>query len=772
MALNKYIFFITFLFIGLNLYSQNQVSMVKGLLMDDSGPVAFANILVMDIDSAFVDGTTSDNVGNFSLINIPYGKYIIKISFLGYETIVSTHYIDKQMYDMGRLLLHPSSVFMKEVVVTASRPIYALENGVLITNVEGTLLNSIGSASDVLEKIPGINMKEGIVNVFGKGVPIIYINHRKCMDQKELERLQSSEIESVELIKNPGSRYDAEGKAVLIINTKKTVSGLSIQLSETLEQSIYLGDEENLSLSYGNKGLSLFASFYHCYEKKKVDENTLYTINADTLWKQEIKFPYKYKFANYNFSGGFDWSVNDRHSFGVQYQTSFSETRNKVRSTQFITANDLFYDDVKSLYTINDDPKRHLLNAFYQGVFNDNFILQFDFDYLKNKTQSIQHTDEQSYITGNRIVETDSYSLFDLYAGKLTIDYDMKNIGKLQFGAEFNNIRGNGYYFNEDGYVKNNIYTNHENKAAGFINYQKVFGKLELAAGVRYEYSKELSTEGIQKIEKVNKRYHDFYPNITLAREFGLIRMALSANRKTKRPSFVQLNNNNVYVNRFLTQKGNPYLEKEGIYEINYQMIYRFLNIGLGYTFLKKPISYTFESDPITSAESILSYKNYQKYQKVDFLISANYSLGIWKSEITGGIIQPFFDMEQKLKNRTDFSCSFYNDFVLPCDFIFSLNYSYQSRYNSYIEQLKGFNRVDFRLRKSFFNKSLELNFFVHDIFDGVKEGTIMNVGNFIFDQDRKRESRTFSLSIRYKFNNSKKNYRGQNAAQDDINRL
>ena len=78
----------------------------------------------------------------------------------------------------------------------------------------------MGSANDVLERVPGITRKSNdVLEVLGKGQPVIYINGRQIRDKTELEQLSSGEIASVELVTNPGARYDATAKAVVRIRS-------------------------------------------------------------------------------------------------------------------------------------------------------------------------------------------------------------------------------------------------------------------------------------------------------------------------------------------------------------------------------------------------------------------------------------------------------------------------------------------------------------------------------------------------------------------------
>ena len=91
-----------------------------------------------------------------------------------------------------------------------------------MTNVEGTVLAGSHDVTDVLLHVPGmVTTANGDLEVFGQGQPVIYINNRKVQSDSEVKQLTPSEIKSVELITNPGARYDASGKAVLNILTVK-----------------------------------------------------------------------------------------------------------------------------------------------------------------------------------------------------------------------------------------------------------------------------------------------------------------------------------------------------------------------------------------------------------------------------------------------------------------------------------------------------------------------------------------------------------------------
>ena len=84
---------------------------------------------------------------------------------------------------------------------------YKLNGEGITTSVVGTSLEKVGSIEQLLTMIPYVTAKNGNVEVFGRGTPEIYINGRKVTDFIELERYQSDDIKSVEVINNPGAQY-------------------------------------------------------------------------------------------------------------------------------------------------------------------------------------------------------------------------------------------------------------------------------------------------------------------------------------------------------------------------------------------------------------------------------------------------------------------------------------------------------------------------------------------------------------------------------------
>jgi hypothetical protein len=691
---------------------------VSGKIIEVSSgnPLEYANIVLLSLpDSTFVAGTVSNESGLFQFANVNSGKYLLKISFIGLEIGFVSFEVSANPVDLGDIHLKESNVLAEVVITSKIPPFQSSINGGIVANVSSTLLSSVGTANDVLQRMPGVVADNGKITVFGKGAPIVYINNRKVRDMSELERLESSEISTVELITNPGAKYDAEGRAVLLIKTKTKINGFSAQLTERLRQGNYLGDNENFSISYTKDKLNLFATYYHNFNKRETTEDHQFTVkNMDGMWQHATLLPgYWYSYNSQQFSPGFDFSINDRHAIGGQYQFYNSDSKEVTPINATTHLNNVPYETLQSQSNSTGNAYQHLVNVFYNGDFNAHFSLRFDFDYLKNYDDSEQHSEETVNSTETNTVDIFNQTDYDLYAGKLTNSYK-SSVGLIEFGGAYNYITGSGFV-HSNGYTDNSEFTNIEQKAAGFVSYSHKLSAINVAAGLRYEFTSEHFTEGSNQNPIIDRTYSDFYPNISFSTTLKSVDLNLAFNKRTQRPSFTQLNGNVIYINRFVFQKGNPYLNKSNIYDVNLQAILKPFYFNAGYYYVKNPVLLFFKEQE-NDANAILStYANFPKKQGLNATLNFNHKISFWQPNYTIGVEKPFFSSEydgQTIEyNQPNYFFRAYNDFTLPRGLVLSCNFRYQSGRQDGFFESKSYQQLDLGIRKSFFLQHITSEF-------------------------------------------------------------
>ncbi|WP_294454009.1 carboxypeptidase-like regulatory domain-containing protein, partial [uncultured Bacteroides sp.] len=177
-----------FTVVGFILPENLSAQSVSGKLIDEnSHPLPYANVVLLSLpDSAFVSGTVSGEDGSFTLETTSENQ-IVKISSIGHKTV----YKPTVPANIGIVQLASDAQMLGEVVVKGNLPVTRMKGDAMVTSVENSVLSKVGSANDVLTKIPGITKKQDAFEVFGKGTPLIYINGRKLHDLSELEQLNS-----------------------------------------------------------------------------------------------------------------------------------------------------------------------------------------------------------------------------------------------------------------------------------------------------------------------------------------------------------------------------------------------------------------------------------------------------------------------------------------------------------------------------------------------------------------------------------------------------
>jgi iron complex outermembrane receptor protein len=163
-----------------------------------------------------------------SFINLKEGNYRLAVTHVAHKPMVTAPFSFSNEELKKDLQMVKLSAALKDVSVTAKKPMVEVKADKMIVNVEGTI-NATGSdALELLRKSPGVQVdKDDNISLSGKNGVQVYIDGRPtplaAADLAQfLKNLQSSQIESIELITNPSAKYEAAGNAGIInIKLKK-----------------------------------------------------------------------------------------------------------------------------------------------------------------------------------------------------------------------------------------------------------------------------------------------------------------------------------------------------------------------------------------------------------------------------------------------------------------------------------------------------------------------------------------------------------------------
>ena len=237
--------------------------------MDKSGPVEFATIeLYSSADTLkIVKGNLSDSLGRFVLSELAQGSYIIEVRMLGYQPLKTNVQIPKQKkeIDVGIITIETDSYLLAGVTVTSQKALIKKTTEGFVINAKDNITQAGGTATDILKNTPTVVVDaEGTITLRGKS-PLIMVNGRNS-NFSNPNLIPASSIESIEIINNATSKYDANAESgiINIILKKSSSSGtngaFSVGFGEgakgRLSSSAQLNHKSkklNFGISYDNR---------------------------------------------------------------------------------------------------------------------------------------------------------------------------------------------------------------------------------------------------------------------------------------------------------------------------------------------------------------------------------------------------------------------------------------------------------------------------------------------------------------------------------------
>ena len=748
---------------------------VSGKVLDEKqNPIPYANVVILSAkDSAFIAGTTTLKDGRFSINNVASGN-ILKASFIGYEPYFKTLSGQETL----TIVLKEDAKMMKEVVVKGNAPLHKMTSEGIQTNIENTILSKLGTCEDVLAHVPGLTKKKDGYEVFGKGTPIIYINGRQMRDATELERLKSSDIKNVEVITNPGSKYNATVRAVVKIRTKKAVGdGFGFDTRSSYYQSENVDLSERLNWKYRHNRLELFGGHAYSLDNGNYPSTTTTIVHADTLWQQDFTQEVTEKKSIFKNTIGADYQLNDSNSVGIKYMLNFlHDSPQPFTLSSDVMANGTFYDHINTFATCKQSHRpSQFINLYYVGKIGK-MDIDFNADYLYNKQNNHIASREESRNKTSRTVTSDNQERNRLIASKLTLGYPVLG-GNLSVGAEYTYTNRNDTYSNPENYVPSSSAQLKESNIAPFMEYKHMLSICQLTAGLRWEAVRFNYYENGQHIANQSRSFSNLFPSISAATQIGDLQMQLSYAARTRRPSYSQLSNNVIYGNRFLMQSGNPLLQHEYIHDISLGAMWKFIQFGISYNDRRHAIVFWSEQDSHNSAISRLTYTNIPSIKTISTQLAFSPTIGIWTPEFTALMKKQWLTLHTSTKtyklNKPIWQFSFNNTFDFGKGWLLSMESYLVTKGNSEISSLAS-NRgsLDINLTKSFLKDRLALRIGGTDLFHTQKEGGISYTESMETQYIGTYDSRQFVLTVTYKFNTSRSKYKGTGAGQAEKNRL
>ncbi len=768
--MKKIILILIILIVAFPGFCRNITGKVVG---EEALPLDYVNVVLLKADSTYVSGTITDENGMFLFENEEDSSKYIRISSIGY--VAKTLDLPASG-NLGVITLEPTTIMLGEVVVKSNRPATAIKGDALVTNVAGSHLEHAGTANDVLTQVPMVLGRDGNFEVFGKGAPAIYVNGRELRDLSELSQINSADIRNIEVITNPGAKYDASVKSVICIRTKRPQGeGFSGNIRAQGAWQKYFRNVDWANLKFRNGGLEMFANlglikgkFYSTGISDMVTRST--SVLEENLSGANIMHSNEF-FGK----AGISYLISDRHSVGASYSNGLIKWKEVSTQVTSIRSDGVLLDNLN----LNQDARSNTLPKHYANVYYGGNIaglnIDFNIDYLWRKVTRSVWGEETSEFNENSVISSIGHNRGRMFAEKLALSYPLWK-GSIEVGEEFISSRVTSDYTTDAAIVGNADTRVDENNMAGFIDIAQSFGNFNASVGLRYECVRFSYFENGQRDDDQSRVYNNLFPSLSVSTMIGNVQLAFNYAHKTQRPGYSELDGTIGYINRLTLESGNPYLKSEKIHSLELMGAWRHFFGQLSYTYKKDPIMNTTCPYGEDGVIKLLTLDNFPEIHNLQAFIGGQFQIGIWQPRVNVGILKQWLtidtsDGRRKLDNPIGL-IQFHNAIHLPGDVWMNVDMQWMSAGNDKNSFVKSSSYLNAKLYKAFFGNKLGVTVEVTDIFNKGNRYTEMINKDITVSKLMTTNNRTFMLTLQYTFNSSRDRYRGQGAGTNEINRF
>lgn len=782
------------------IYAQSSYKIIGQILDQETNkPLIRATVTIHNKnDSSQVAGHYTDKNGNFNISIPTSGEYYIRCTYVSYDTYYKDIVINTETTNLKTIYLKQTPIKTKSIQILADKEAIqiGLDKKVFKINQEAENLGS--TATDVLANIPSVTVdQDGSVSMRGSSDLKILIDGRpsNLSGSDALDQIPASMIESIELITNPGAKYEAEGTAgmINIVTVREKLKGISSMIN------LNLGTDDDGNMKYNG---SLNGSYN--VGKFRINANLTGRFNKGFGKSSEYREAYigldtsiltnnNMNITRRNFMSGklnVDYSLNPKNILSY----SFSINNRKRYSNAF---NDFEYHNDES-YTrqeINNPDMQNIENAIsYKHLFeNKGHELFFDMYYTMFNNN--QHKDykqlnyNQDILYSTNLEQTKQNTNSNLFTIQTDYALPIGETIKLEAGGKLSRRDNHNDILYEDMidniFVKNdrksNIYNYIESIYALYTTFSSKIGNLKYQLGIRSETTVSDFNSEKNLEEKFNKNYTGLYPSLYLSYNLNE-NHSLNANiaRRLRRPGYRELNPIIDYEDPLNLRSGNSDLNPESLYltELGYMLNY-------DYTTITATLFYRYVDDMIQMYRTI--YAGDTMITK-PYNISNSKNLGLelifmqritewWKIDCN----YSFFSTEIDANNLTNGSNRNGNIWSTRIKSSMNWDKKYElqlsGRYNSGMVHAQGkFDpnfSADMAIKYNFLDGDASISFNIRDIFNTSKWQGYTYQDNVFYSQwNHEHNSRQFTLGFSYKINNYKQKIertkRGEDVGADD----
>ncbi|RKR80116.1 outer membrane receptor protein involved in Fe transport [Mucilaginibacter gracilis] len=756
--------------------------MLKGTIADSASrnKLAFITIKLNNDKGETIRAGVTKEDGSFAFSSLAPATYHIVIVAIGYQPKIFSLDLQKDS-DLGTVVLKQQSNSLKEVSVTATKPIIKQKADRIIYDLSADPESKSSSVLAMMHKIPYITL-DGQDNILLKGNSSfkVLINGKPSASVESnlnaiLKSMPASTIERIEVITIPPSKYDGEGLAgiINIITVKKVSNGYTGTLNAN--ESFPVGGPGaggSFTAKSGKFVISAFAGASIVNNPQTSFTNSRETFDAaptSLLQTGERRANNKTAYFGTEMSYEIDslhlisGQINLNGSRATDYMSQASQLNGSPVVTQ---AYDLLNNNKGTSYggdaAINYQigfkaVKNRLLTFSYQYSGNRNnrngdvaITNPVNFNtpnYTQNDKQNFnEHTLQADFVTPIKHINIEAGVKGILRTSNSNFGYNSFNSTTGQFDLNT---------------ALSNQYTNKQNVFSTYNFYQINLKSWNINAGVRVEET-VIRADFISTATTADQDYFNVLPSISVGKNLSdQTALNFGFSQRIRRPGINRLN---PYINRSnpnFEVTGNPNLRPvllndiQAGYSSNKKLS---LNIGLDYSFMNNLDLQVADFDPATQITRT-TYENTGKSSSAGSNLSVSYPVSkVYNVSLNGNVmylwLQGISDGVVVHNNMLMYSFSFSNGFRFDKGWAVNADLNIVSRNPTGLQGYSnGFFGTAFSANKELIKNKLGFAVRVNNPFTGYRNNVARTFGPDFNQLYNSRDYyRSFGISLNYKF--------------------
>ena len=647
---------------------------------------------------------------------------------------------------------------LNEVVINQNKKTFTNTNGTIKVDVANSIFSSIPNAVELLAKLPTVQVSvdRESITVIGKGNPLIYIDNQK-VGLNDLNTLAVADIKTIEIIQNPSSKYEAEGRSVILITRKfGKKDSFKTEISEVASFKKNYNNYLGFNSSFKKSRLELKANFNYNrlnpWESHSID----YQIpSAEIASKYDVMAETKRK--QYVFGGGLFYKINEDDYFSVNVSGKLQSDTFPINT---ITDNKN-KDVINNVVTYSDNSgRKNFVNSFlnYQKkiksidaqVFTGFQYSNFDQTSLSNVHDNFNNTEFE--LSQNR----DQRFKVNVFSGRIDLEKKFKNEMKLEAGGLYSSANSKSdfdifYYQNNKNEISH--YDFSEQNLAGYSQLSGKIKKIDFSVGFRVENT---NVDGKFKSDLeplVDKNYTKFFPKAEFTFPIDSVKsISINYAKSISRPNYSSLSQGATYINPYFLYARNIFLDPTIIDEISTTFQYHDKSVRFSFAKSKDPVYSSFSFDDQTN---IMTFKdiNFDKSSAftVDFTLPFTYKFWTTTNSLIF-ILERIEDHTAQFRTSKPYSYfSSNNEFKIPKEYALVLNFwGLTKQYTGVFETSPRF-VVDLAASKTFLKKwkcTLSWN----NVFKNNIQSEQFTINNVTSKARYVVDNHEVSIAIRYSF--------------------